>query len=101
MGVLEILIGSFAVILVLVIFMQPINILNDQARDSLTGAGSTMKYGTDINGDIVQVGTSSALPDITSSFLWMIGLAIMIGFVIWIVRYGRGGEPDSYQGASY
>jgi len=94
MGLLEILIGSFVVILVLTIFMQPISILNDEARDSLTGAGSTMKYGKDINGDIVPVGTSSALPDIVSVLLWLIGAAIFGGFIVWIIRYGRGGYYD-------
>jgi len=98
MGLLEILIGGFVVILVLVIFMQPISILNDQARDSLTGAGSTMKYGTDINGEIVAVGPSSALPDTTTVLLWLIGLAILGGFIVWIIRYGKGGyyEPEQY-----
>jgi hypothetical protein len=99
MGVLEIMIGAFVVILVLVIFMQPINILNEQARDSLTGAGSTMKYGTDSEGNVVEVGTSSALPDITTVLMWFIGLAIVIGFVIWVIRFGKGGYYE--QGAEY
>jgi len=43
---------------------------------------------------VVAVGTSSAFPDITSGFLWMIGLMIVVGFIIWIVRYGRGGVYD-------
>ena len=94
MGLLEILIGAFVVILVLTIFMQPISLLNDEARDSLTGSGSTIKYGTDAEGNVVAVGTSSAFPDITSGFLWMIGLMIVVGFIIWIVRYGRGGVYD-------
>ena len=94
MGLLEILIGAFVVILVLTIFMQPISLLNDEARDSLTNAGSTIKYGTDINGDVVAVGPSSALPDITSVLLWLIGAAIFGGFIVWIIRYGRGGVYD-------
>jgi len=97
MGFLEILIGAFVVILVLTIFMQPISILNDTARDSLTGAGSTIKYGTDIDGNVVAVGTSSAIPDITTGLLWMIGIAILGGFIVWIIRYGRGGVyEESY-----
>jgi ABC-type dipeptide/oligopeptide/nickel transport system permease subunit len=94
MGLLNILITGFTVIIVLVIFMQPVLILNDEARDSLTGAGSTVKYGTDSEGNVVPVGTSSALPDITTAFLWMIGFSIVIGFIIWVVRYGRGGVYD-------
>jgi len=94
MGLLEIFIGSFVVILTLTIFMQPVAMLNDEARDSLTGSGSTIKYGTDSDGNVVAVGTSSAFPDITSAFLWGIGLFIVIGFMIWIIRYGRGGVYD-------
>ena len=94
MGALEIIIGGFVVILVLVIFMQPISILNDEARDSLVNSGSTIKYGTDINGDIISVGSSSALPDFVSVLLWSIGLAIVLGFIVWVVRFGRGGVYD-------
>ena len=99
MGLLEILIGSFAVIIVLVIFMQPVSILNDIARDSLTDAGSTIKYGTDTDGNVIAIGTSSALPDVTTIFLYMIGIAIVGGFFVWIIRFGRGGVYD--QGAEY
>jgi len=79
--------------------MQPISILNDQARESLVGAGSTMKQGTDSEGNVVDVSTSSALPDITTILLWIIGLAIVLGFVIWVIRFGKGGYYD--QGAEY
>lgn len=98
MGLLEILIGSFVVILVLVIFMQPISILNDEARDSLVGSGSTIKYGTDSDGNVVAVGTSSALPNITSILMYSVGLFIVIGFVVWVIRFGRGGQYE-YEGA--
>ena len=94
MGLLEILIGSFVVILVLVIFAQPIVILNDEARDSLTGSGTTPKYGTDPEGNVVEVGPSSGLPDITTILLWFIPTMIVIGFIIWIIRFGRGGVYD-------
>jgi len=97
MGLLDILIGAFVVILVLVIFMQPVSFLNDEARDSLTSSGLTTKYGTDINGEVVAVGPSSALPDVTSALLWLIGPAIFGGFIVWVIRYGRGG----YYGSEY
>lgn len=94
MGLLEIIIGTFVVILVLTIFMQPISLLNDEARDSMTTSGTNIKYGTDINGQVVAVGTSSAFPDLVSALLWGIGLFIIIGFIIWIIRFGRGGVYD-------
>ena len=94
MGLLEIIIGAFVVILVLTIFMQPIMLLNDKARDSVTGSGSNIKYGTDADGNVVAVGTSSAFPDLVSALLWGIGLFIIIGFIVWIIRYGRGGVYD-------
>jgi hypothetical protein len=97
MGLLEILIGSFVVILVLVVFMQPIAILNDEARDSLVGSGATIKYGTDSDGNVVAVGTSSALPNITSILMYSVGLFIVIGFVVWVIRFGRGGQYE-YEG---
>ncbi len=98
MGLLEILIGSFVVILVLVIFMQPVSILTEEARDSLTGAGSTVKYGTNSDGQVVEIGPSSALANVTSILLYSIGLFIIIGFVVWVIRFGRGGQYD-YGGA--
>ncbi len=94
MGVLEILIGTFVVILVLVIFAQPILVMNDEARETLEDAGATAKFGTDPEGNIVMVGTSSGLPDITTIFLWLIPTAIVIGFIIWVIRFGRGGVYD-------
>jgi len=94
MGLLEILISSFIVILVLVIFMQPVSILSETARDSLTDAGSTMKYGTNSDGNVIEVSTSSALPDLSSVLIWFIPLSIVIGFIVWVVRYGRGGQYD-------
>jgi len=94
MGVLEILIASFVVIIALVIFTQPILILNDEARDSLTDSGATIKYGTDAEGNVVEVGSSSALPDITTILMWLIPLSIVIGFIVWVIRYGRGGYYD-------
>ena len=94
MGLLEILIGSFVVILVLVIFMQPVSILSDEARSSLTGAGATDKYGTDAEGNVVLVGPSSALQDVTTILIWLIPISIVIGFIVWIIRYGRGGMYD-------
>ena len=96
MGVLNIFISAFVVIIALIIFSQPILIMNDEARDSLTGSGSTVKYGTDSEGNVVEVGTSSALPDVTSIFLWLIPSAIVIGFIVWIIRYGRGGVYEEY-----
>jgi len=94
MGLLEIIIGAFVVIIVLVIFMQPIMLLNDTARDSLNNSGSTIKYGTNSDGNVIAIGSSSALPDITTALLWGIGFFILIGFIIWIIRFGRGGQYD-------
>ena len=96
MGLLEILISSFIVILVLVIFMQPVNILSDISRDSLIGAGSTIKYGTNSDGNVIAIGTSSALPDLSSVLIWFLPLSIVIGFIVWVVRYGRGGQYEGY-----
>lgn len=98
-GLLEIIIGVFVVILVLVAFMQPVSILTDLANDSINGAGSTPKFGTNSDGNIVEVGPSIALPDLTVGLLSIIGLVIIIGFIVWIIRFGRGGiqnEPDGF-----
>ncbi len=98
-GLLEILIGSFVVILVLVVFMQPIVTLTDLASDTLNGPGSTPKFGTDTSGNIIEVGPSSALPDLTTGLMSIIGLMIVIGFIVWIIRFGRGGivhDPNEF-----
>lgn len=91
MSFLELLISIFVVILVLVVFMQPLNILRDTAHDSVDGAGSTMKYGTDSEGNVIAVGSSSAFPDLTTALMYLIGLGFVGGAVVWIIRFGRGG----------
>ena len=94
MGALNIIIATFAVILVLTIFMQPVNILLGNVEDSLTNAGSTIKYGTNSAGEVIEVGPSSGLANITLALLYFIGLAIVGGFVVWVVRFGQGGVYD-------
>lgn len=94
MGALNIIIATFAVIIVLVIFMQPVNILLGNVEDSLNDAGSTMKYGTNSAGEVIQVGPSSGLANITLGLLYFIGLAIVGGFIVWVVRFGQGGVYD-------
>ena len=95
-GALGILIGAFVVILTLTILMQPVGVLVDEARDSLTTAGSTIKYGTNADGVVEAVGTSSALPDVTTIFMYLIGLAILGGFIVWVIRYGKGGYYQEF-----
>ena len=75
--------------------MQPVLVLTDHASDSLTGAGSTPKYGTNSDGEIIEVGSSSALPDISTALIYLIGISIVLGFVVWIIRYGRGGMYET------
>ena len=99
MGVLQIFIGVITVLIVLVIMMQTINVLNDVADDVLTSQGATPKYGRDVvTGDTVLVGPSSALAEGTSLLLYSIGLAIVIGFIVWVVRHGKGGVYEEYGG---
>lgn len=86
MGVLEVIIGVFVVMIVLVIIMQPIIVLNDVAEEQLTIASNTTKMGTNSDGQIVEVGGSSALPQLTTMFMVGVGLFILLGFIIWIVR---------------
>lgn len=100
MGALNIIIGVFVVIITLTILIQPVNILNENAQNSLENSGSTVKYGTNSAGEVIEVGASSALSGITTALLYFIGLAILGGFIVWVIRYGRGGyydEGDIYQ----
>lgn len=99
MGVLNIIIGAFLVIIVLTILMQPVNILNQEAQNVLENQGQTIKYATNSQGEVVEVGPASALSGVTTALMYFIGLAILAGFVVWIIRYGRGGvyeEPTDF-----
>ena len=91
MGLLDLVIGIFVVILVLVVFMQPLNILRDEAQDSVDSAGTVIKYGTDTEGNVVAVGSSSAFPSLTTALMYLIGLGFVAGVVVWIIRFGRSG----------
>ena len=93
MDVINIVVGGFTLIFVLLVVMQPIIIMND----TLTGivAGSTTKYGTDSDGNVVAVGSSLFGGELILGIVALIGVAFVIGFIIWA---GKGGESDISQG---
>lgn len=73
--------------------MQPVLILVDTASDIL-GSNNTMKYGTDSDGNVVAVGNSFAGADLIIGLISAIGLAFVVGFIIWA---GRGGNDAQEQ----
>lgn len=93
MNVINIVVGGFTLIVVLLVFMQPILIMND----TLTGivSGSTTKYGTDSDGNVVAVGESLFGGELILGLVALIGVAFVVGFLIWA---GKGGESDVSQG---
>lgn len=94
MGAINILLGGFTLIIFLLVFMQPVLILVDQASVSLN-ASNSVKYGTDSDGNVVEVGDSVWGLDFLIGLIAAIGFAFFLGFVIWA---GRGGK-DPYEEA--
>ena len=91
MGVLEVIVGIFVLVIVIVLVMQAGLVLGDESEEQLNTSGNTIKQGTNAAGEIVDVGGSSALPDITQAIIGGLGFFIVIGAIIWMVR--KIGEP--------
>ena len=96
MGALNIIFGGLILIVFLLVFMQPVLILVDTASDIL-GSNNTTKYGTDSEGNVVEVGNSFAGGDLTIGLISVIGLAFVVGFIIWAGRGGYDAQEDLMQ----
>lgn len=93
MGAISVIVGAFVMLIFLLIFMQPILILADVATTTFVAKNTTMQ-GTDSDGNIVDVGDSLWGMNITLGLIMAIGLAMLIGFIIWAARGGIGGAYD-------
>ncbi len=90
MGIINILLGALVLVIGLVIFMQPIGILQETANDVI-GSNNSMKYGTNPETGLVEpVGQSIFAPDLVVGLIGFIGIAMVVGFIIYAVR----GAPD-------
>lgn len=88
MGAFNIILSGVILFLFLLIIMQPLIILGDVARD-LKVANNPVKYGTDSQGTVVPVGDSFFGLDFTTGLLAAIGLAMVVGFIVWASKGGR------------
>ena len=88
MGAINIIIGAFILVVFLLVFMQPVLILFDVAQNTFNAKNTTM-YGTDSEGNVVAVGDALWGMDITLGFIAAIGLAFVIGFIIWASKGGK------------
>lgn len=88
MGAINIIIGAFILVVFLLVFMQPILILFDVAQDTFNSSNKKM-YGTDSDGNVVEVGDSLWGMDLTLGLIAMIGLAFVVGFIIWASKGGK------------
>jgi hypothetical protein len=95
MGFLEWFVGAFVLIIGVLVFMQPLSIMVDTASDVVESSNVT-KYGTDIDGNVVEVGDSVFGVDLLFGFLGLIGLAFFVGFIIWSFKGANSG--GSYGG---
>jgi hypothetical protein len=93
MGSLNIIFGGLILIVFLLVFMQPVIILVDTASDVLNSSNTT-KYGTDSDGVVVEVGDSFFGVDLIVGLISAIGLAFVVGFIIWAGRGGRDPTED-------
>lgn len=94
MGVIEIIISVVILILVVVIFAEPLAVLTGVAETQLAANGALMKQGTDREGNVVDVGYASAFPDITTGLMAAVGFFITLGVIIWVIRFGP--KNDQY-----
>ena len=88
MGAINIIIGAFILVVFLLVFMQPVMILFDVAQDTFNAKNTTM-YGTDSDGNVVAVGDALWGMDLTLGLIAAIGLAFVIGFIIWASKGGK------------
>jgi len=97
MGFVHIIAGILVFAVVMIILLQPITLLNDELADVL--GDSSIKTGRNMEtGETgIEVGPSSAFPDMVLVLLTGIGFFITLGFIIWIIRYGQGGQEDYYE----
>jgi ABC-type Fe3+ transport system permease subunit len=94
MGAINIIIGAVMLLVFLLVFMQPILILFDTAT-TVFNTVNTTKYGTDSDGNVVEVGDSLFGMDLTLAFISAIGLAFLVGFIIWAARGGKDSVEDA------
>lgn len=102
MGVVHIIAGIMIFTVIMVILLQPITLLNDELADVLGDASTKTGRNMETGETGIEVGPSSAFPDMTLALIAGIGFFITLGFVIWIIRFGQGGmestpESDYYE----
>ena len=68
--------------------MQPFLILFDVAADTMTN-NNTTKFGTDSDGNVVEVGPSLFGMDLALGILSFVGIAFVVGFIIWAAKGGK------------
>jgi hypothetical protein len=88
MGALNIIISAFILVVFLLVLMQPILILWDVAQETFVQKNTTM-YGTDSDGNVVAVGDGLFAMDLTLGILSLIGIAFVVGFILWAAKGGK------------
>lgn len=95
MGALNILISAFILVIFLLVFMQPILILFDVAQSTFDSKNTTMQ-GRDSDGNVVSVGDGIWGMDLILGLISMIGIAFVIGFIIWASKGGKSPEEEYF-----
>lgn len=90
MGFLEWFVGAFVLIVGVLVFMQPLSIIISNASGVIESS-NVVKYGTDVEGNVVPVGDSVFGLDLLLGLFGLIGLAFFVGFVIWSFKGATGG----------
>jgi hypothetical protein len=95
MGVINILLGAIVLIFGLVIFMQPILLLADVANTTISGNNPVHQGRNMETGAVEDVGQAIFAPDLVIALIFCIGIAFVIGFIIYAVRGGPD-DPNYY-----
>lgn len=95
MGVINIVLGALILIFALVVFMQPISILGEQLNTTISG-NNPVHYGKNLEtGEVEAVGQAIFAPDLVVALVFWIGIAMVVGFIIYTIRGGPD-DPNYY-----
>jgi hypothetical protein len=99
MGALNIIISAFIFLIFILVFMQPVIILTDVAAGIINSNNPTT-YGKDSTGATVDVGPALFGSDLIIGLMGLIGLAFLVGFIIWAARGGNNEYEEFNRGFS-
>ena len=98
---MNIVVAGFIIVFVLLAILGPMFPLLDVLDTQMTSLQDTTRYARDINGDVIQVTSGGALGDLTLGLLYGLGFFFLLGFVVYVIKFGPGRPPVERSGDVY